>query len=145
VSHAEVEGHSGEEAQPRGLIEVFPGKLAELILEFLWRVNALLYQKSIHRINCRPETLFARESLHRLIEAGKLFGYHHDGFWACMDTFKEKQQLDDMVQSGSPPWQVWDSLNLEAAPPQLGVRTGKLKLLVVLGGSAACVICPSWR
>src|SRR5271156_56867 len=69
VSHAEVEGHSGEEAQPRGLIEVFPGKLAELILEFLWRVNALLYQKSIHRINCRPETLFARESLHRLIEA----------------------------------------------------------------------------
>ncbi len=31
----------------------------------------------------------------------------YDGFWACMDTFKEKQQLDDLYTRGSAPWEVW--------------------------------------
>lgn len=45
----------------------------------------------------------------RLIKKGKLLAYRHDGFWACMDTFKEKQQLDELFFSGTAPWQVWDS------------------------------------
>ena len=43
----------------------------------------------------------------RLIELGKLSAYRHDGFWGCMDTFKEKQELDDLYASGSPPWELW--------------------------------------
>ena len=66
---------------------------------------------------------------HRLIEAGKLFTYKHDGFWACMDTFKEKQQLDDLVLSGSPPWQVWDNQDSDAELPQSTVRKGKFKIV----------------
>jgi glucose-1-phosphate cytidylyltransferase len=67
---------------------------------------------------------------HRLIEAGKLYTYRHDGFWACMDTFKEKQQLDDLVLAGSPPWQLWDQQEPEAGLPQsTTVRSGKFKLL----------------
>ena len=66
---------------------------------------------------------------HRLIEAGKLFTYKHDGFWACMDTFKEKQQLDDLVLAGSPPWQVWDNQDSDAEPPQSTVRAGKFKIV----------------
>ena len=30
-----------------------------------------------------------------------------DGFWACMDTFKERQLLEDMYARGRPPWEVW--------------------------------------
>jgi NDP-sugar pyrophosphorylase family protein len=33
--------------------------------------------------------------------------YRHDGFWACMDTFKDKQRLDDMNAQGDCPWEVW--------------------------------------
>ena len=66
---------------------------------------------------------------HRLIEAGKLFAYKHDGFWACMDTFKEKQQLDDLVLSGSPPWQVWDREVSDNGPRQSTMRAGKLKVV----------------
>jgi glucose-1-phosphate cytidylyltransferase len=65
----------------------------------------------------------------RLIEAEKLFAYKHDGFWACMDTFKEKQQLDDLIQSGSPPWQVWDHQDSGSRPLQSAARAGKLKVV----------------
>ncbi len=43
----------------------------------------------------------------RLIAAGKLGAYRHDGFWACMDTFKEKQYLEDMHREERAPWKVW--------------------------------------
>jgi glucose-1-phosphate cytidylyltransferase len=47
------------------------------------------------------------EPFQRLIEAGQLITIKHDGFWACMDTFKERQQLEDLWSKGAAPWQVW--------------------------------------
>ena len=47
------------------------------------------------------------EPFQRLIEAGRLTSMPYDGFWMSMDTFKEKQQLDDMYSRGVRPWQVW--------------------------------------
>jgi hypothetical protein len=46
-------------------------------------------------------------AMQRLIEEKKLVAYRHEGFWACMDTSKEKIMLDDMVNSGEAKWQVW--------------------------------------
>ena len=43
----------------------------------------------------------------KLISEGQLIGYPYDGFWASMDTFKDKQQLDNMWGSGAAPWEVW--------------------------------------
>lgn len=43
----------------------------------------------------------------RLIAAGELSAYRHDGFWHCMDTFKDKQAFDDLVARGTRPWEVW--------------------------------------
>ena len=43
----------------------------------------------------------------RLAAAGKLAALKHNGFWNCMDTYKEKQTMDDLVNSGNTPWQVW--------------------------------------
>jgi glucose-1-phosphate cytidylyltransferase len=45
---------------------------------------------------------------HRLIEEKKLFTYAHDGFWACMDTFKEQQELENLYGTGNAPWAVWN-------------------------------------
>jgi glucose-1-phosphate cytidylyltransferase len=47
------------------------------------------------------------EPFQRLAAAGKLIAYPYDGFWACMDTFKEKQLLEDMYSRGQVPWEVW--------------------------------------
>ncbi|GIW76090.1 MAG: glucose-1-phosphate cytidylyltransferase [Phycisphaerae bacterium] len=43
----------------------------------------------------------------RLAAAKKLITYRHHGFWACMDTFKEKMVLDDLEAKGQAPWKVW--------------------------------------
>ena len=48
------------------------------------------------------------EGFDRLLRKDRLFAYMHDGFWTCMDTFKEKQFLDEMIAHGSAPWQVWN-------------------------------------
>jgi glucose-1-phosphate cytidylyltransferase len=45
----------------------------------------------------------------RLIQKAGLTAYEHDGFFASMDTFKDKQYLDEVYTSGKAPWQVWKS------------------------------------
>jgi glucose-1-phosphate cytidylyltransferase len=47
------------------------------------------------------------EPLDRLAKAGKLSALKHDGFFGCMDTFKEKQMLDDLYAGGNAPWELW--------------------------------------
>ncbi len=47
------------------------------------------------------------EPFHRLMRDGQLLGYPYDGFWRTMDTFKDKQALDDLCATGRAPWEVW--------------------------------------
>jgi len=47
------------------------------------------------------------EPFRRLIEAGELVAYRHRGFWASMDTLRDKQMLEDMHERGSTPWLPW--------------------------------------
>ena len=50
------------------------------------------------------ETIWEREPLERLARDGQLVGFKHHGFWSCMDTLKEKNILEDLWESGKPPW-----------------------------------------
>lgn len=45
--------------------------------------------------------------LARLVERQQLAVYQHEGFWQCMDTYREMQQLDDMWSRNAAPWRVW--------------------------------------
>ncbi len=45
------------------------------------------------------------EPFERMIAAGELIAYRHDGFFRPMDTLRDKQILEDMVQRGDMPWQ----------------------------------------
>jgi len=47
------------------------------------------------------------EPFQRLIDARQLVAYEHDGFWMAMDTFKDKQQFEQLVANGTTPWRVW--------------------------------------
>lgn len=48
-----------------------------------------------------------QEPFQRLIREGQLMGYDYDGYFACMDTFKDKQQFDDLYTRGDAPWELW--------------------------------------
>ncbi|HKW94437.1 MAG TPA: glucose-1-phosphate cytidylyltransferase [Methylomirabilota bacterium] len=54
-----------------------------------------------------PGEELVQEPFRRLIAADQLMAYRHEGFWACMDTLKDKQQFDDMHARGDRPWEVW--------------------------------------
>jgi glucose-1-phosphate cytidylyltransferase len=47
------------------------------------------------------------EPFHRLLSEKQLIGYPYDGFWASMDTFKDRQQLERHCAGGIAPWELW--------------------------------------
>jgi glucose-1-phosphate cytidylyltransferase len=55
-----------------------------------------------------PDSVLERGPLGRLAAAGELHAYRHEGFWDCMDTYKDAVTLDDLWRSGDAPWKVWD-------------------------------------
>lgn len=55
----------------------------------------------------RPGEELVVEPFQRLIAQRKLTAWRHDGFWAAMDTFKERQLLEELHARGPAPWEVW--------------------------------------
>ena len=48
-----------------------------------------------------------REPLQRLARERQLVAYRHEGFWKCLDTYKDYLELNQMADSGQAAWQVW--------------------------------------
>ena len=53
------------------------------------------------------DSVLEREPLERLAADGQLHAYRHEGFWECMDTYKEAVELNDLWAADHPPWKVW--------------------------------------
>jgi glucose-1-phosphate cytidylyltransferase len=64
---------------------------------------------------CDGEEL-VEQPFHRLIQEEELLAYRHTGYWASMDTFKDKQQLDDLYSRGEAPWEAWRAAKPDVAP-----------------------------
>jgi glucose-1-phosphate cytidylyltransferase len=60
------------------------------------------------------DSVLEREPLEQLAAEGRLHAHCHEGFWDCMDTYKDAVVLDDLWQSGRPPWTTWASERAEA-------------------------------
>jgi glucose-1-phosphate cytidylyltransferase len=66
---------------------------------------------------CQPEIfdyipdgehiIFEREPLEGLARSGQLFTYKHEGFWKPMDTQRDKNQLEELIEKGRAPWINW--------------------------------------
>ena len=52
-------------------------------------------------------TVLESEPIENLAKNGELMAFHHTGFWKCMDTQRDKMQLEDMWASGNAPWKSW--------------------------------------
>lgn len=73
------------------------------------RINGgfFIFKKNIFDYIREKEELVS-EPFQRLIEEKQLIGYPYDGFWASMDTFKDKQHLESLHGSGVAPWEIWN-------------------------------------
>ena len=47
------------------------------------------------------------EPFQRLIKKRELIAYEYNGFWASLDTYKDKQRLDELISKNYSPWQLW--------------------------------------
>ena len=72
------------------------------------RVNGgfFIFKKEIFKYIRDKEELVS-EPFARLVGEKQLIAYSYDGFWASMDTFKDKQELENLYASGAAPWEVW--------------------------------------
>lgn len=86
-----------------GLVEGIYGlKRSDLWINggfFVFRKEIFDYMKKGEELVLEPFT--------RLINEEQLVSYRYEGFWINMDTFKDKQHLDDMFLCGEAPWEVW--------------------------------------
>lgn len=73
------------------------------------RINGgfFIFRQEVFRYLKDGEEL-VEQPFHRLITEGQLLSHAHNGFWACMDTFKERQELEDLYSRGNAPWTVWN-------------------------------------
>jgi glucose-1-phosphate cytidylyltransferase len=53
------------------------------------------------------EDVWEQQPLRRLSEEGQLVAYRHEGFWAAMDTLRDKTHLEELWSSNRAPWKVW--------------------------------------
>lgn len=53
------------------------------------------------------DTVFEKKPLETVAAEGQLKAYMHKGFWKCMDTQRDKEQLEKIIASGEAPWMVW--------------------------------------
>ncbi|HTQ97276.1 MAG TPA: hypothetical protein VMH89_10755 [Candidatus Acidoferrum sp.] len=74
------------------------------------RINGgfFIFKKKIFEYMRDKEELVI-EPFQRLLAEKQLIGYAYDGFWASMDTFKDKQHLENLCVRGAAPWEVWRS------------------------------------
>ena len=56
----------------------------------------------------QPDSVLERVPLERLAADGELRAHRHEGFWECMDTYKDAVALNDLWASGDAPWRLWD-------------------------------------
>jgi glucose-1-phosphate cytidylyltransferase len=53
------------------------------------------------------DCMFEAEPLTQLAEAGQVHAYKHNGFWQCMDTYREYELLNELWDKGQAPWKIW--------------------------------------
>ena len=54
------------------------------------------------------DTVFEKKPLETVAAEGQLKAYMHRGFWKCMDTQRDKEQLEKLIAAGEAPWMVWE-------------------------------------
>lgn len=73
------------------------------------RINAgyMVLQPEVFDYIDDDATVFEKEPLVRLAAKQELRAYKHNGFWQCMDTQREKEDLEKMIEEGTAPWMAW--------------------------------------
>ena len=99
--------------QSKGVVEVGKNGEIEAFREKsdtdgdLINIGFMVMEPQIFNYIDGDEVPFERAPMYRLVEDHQLVGYVHKGYWQCMDTLREKQQIEKLWESGNAPWKLW--------------------------------------
>ena len=106
-------------AGPGGMV----GEICPLTRSDIWINGGFFVMRKEIFGHIQPGEELVREPFQRLIETQTLLAYKYNGFWQCMDTFKDKQSLEDLNE-GAAPWKVWNHIAKPAADHTGRAATG---------------------
>lgn len=74
------------------------------------RINAgyMVLNPSVFDYIKDDSTVFEKYSLEKLVDEGELKAFKHNGFWHCMDTKREKDELEYLLTNNKAPWKKWN-------------------------------------
>lgn len=100
--------------QNKGVVEVGENGLIQAFREKsdldgdLINIGFMVFEPALFDYIEGDDTIFEKGPLTRLVTEQQLVGYVHKGYWQCMDTLREKQQLERLWEQGKAPWKLWD-------------------------------------
>ncbi len=81
-------------------------KIKEKPIEYI-NGGFFVLSKKIFKFLKNSKTVFERDCLPKLTKQKELIAFKHNGFWACMDTLREKKELNKIFKSKVRAWKVW--------------------------------------
>ena len=81
-------------------------KIKEKPIEYI-NGGFFVLSKKIFKFLKDSKTIFERDCLPKLTIQKELIAFKHNGFWACMDTLREKKELNKIFKSNEKAWKVW--------------------------------------
>lgn len=95
----------------KGLLEIDKNSKIKLIKEKpLEHINGgfFVLSNDIFKYLKSDKTIFEKDTLPKLTKINQLMAFKHNGFWGCMDTFREKKELNILWKSKKRLWKVWN-------------------------------------
>ena len=99
--------------QNKGVVEVGSNGLINAFREKsksdgdLINIGFMVFEPQLFDYIEGDTTIFEKGPLAKLVEENELAGYVHPGYWQCMDTLREKQELERLWASNNAPWKIW--------------------------------------
>jgi len=92
-------------ADKNGLVESFKEKQPEN--SSIINSGFMVLESSVFDLIKDDNVTFEKYPLETLAKQHELMSFYHDGFWKCMDTLRDKNQLEEMWANGKAPWATW--------------------------------------
>ncbi|MGN0457132.1 MAG: glucose-1-phosphate cytidylyltransferase [Acutalibacteraceae bacterium] len=100
--------------QNKGVLEIGSNGTVEAFREKsdldgdLINIGFMVFEADLFNYIDGDSTVFEKEPMLRLVNENQLMSYTHKGYWQCMDTLREKQQLEKLWETKKAPWKIWE-------------------------------------
>lgn len=99
--------------QNKGVLEILDDSLVGAFREKsdldgdLINIGFMVFEPQLFDYIDGDADVFEKGPMNGLVMEKQLMAYTHKGYWQCMDTLREKQQLEKLWESGNAPWRIW--------------------------------------